>query len=118
MKIMKEDFTQYQLGVKKKYRNARTNKRDKLDNNEYQRIDKLAEQNNRRLNSESQKELELQNDENDSSDEDMDSQREPVKDNEMNKRNNAIMKALETKRRKNKCKKCGGIGHLYQIVQH
>src|SRR5437764_6846643 len=95
-----------------KYRNARTNKRDKLDNNEYQRIDKLAEQNNRRLNSESQKELELQNDENDSSDEDMDSQREPVKDNEMNKRNNAIMKALETKRRKNKCKKCGGIGHF------
>ena len=27
----------------------------------------------------------------------MNSQREPVKDNEMSKRNNAIMKALETK---------------------
>src|SRR5437764_8682076 len=95
-----------------KYRNAGTNRRDKLDNNEYRRIDKLAEQNNRRLNSESQKELELQNDENDSSDDDMNSQKEPVKSNEMNKRNNAIMKALETKRKKNKCKKCGGIGHF------
>src|SRR5437763_5358471 len=68
-----------------KYRNARTNKRDKLNNNEYWRIDKLAEQNNRRLNSESQKELKLQDDENDSSDDDnMNSQREPVKDNLMN----------------------------------
>src|SRR5947209_15207676 len=42
----------------------------------------------------------------------MDSKREPVKSNEMSKRNNTIMKALETKRRKNKCKKCGGIGHF------
>src|SRR5207248_10764204 len=66
-----------------KYRNARTNKRNKLDNNEYWRINKLAEQNNRRLNSESQKELKLQNDENDSSDDDMDSKRESVKNNEM-----------------------------------
>ena len=64
------------------------------------------------MNSESQKELKLQNDENDSSDDDMDSKRESVKNNEMSKRNNAIMKALETKRRKNKCKKCGGIGHF------
>src|SRR5437588_457649 len=95
-----------------KYRNARTNKRDKLNNNEYRKIDKLAEQNNRRLNSESQKELKLQDDENDSSDDDMDSKKESVKNNEMSKRNNAIMKALETKRRKNKCKKCGGIGHF------
>ena len=73
-----------------KYRNARTNKRDKLDNNEYQRIDKLVEQNNRRLNSESQKELKLQNDENDNSDDNMNiginSQREPIKDNEMKKK--------------------------------
>src|SRR5437764_7346970 len=77
-----------------KYRNARTNRRDKLNNNEYRKIDKLAEQNNRRLNSESQKELKLQDDGNDSSDDEINgeinSQRKPVKNNEMSKRNNAF----------------------------
>ena len=65
-------------------------------------MDKLAENDKRRLNSESRKELELL---------DEDSEDEVIAD-IGNKRMNAIKKALEGKRKKNKCKRCGGIGHF------
>src|SRR3954453_21527499 len=65
-------------------------------------MDKLAENDKRRLNSESRKELELL---------DEDSEDEVITNTE-NKRMDAIKKALEGKRKKNKCKRCGGIGHF------
>src|SRR5256884_2223824 len=86
-----------------KYGNAETNtRRNKTDNFQQQKIDKLAENDKRRLNSESRRELELLDE--DSEDE--------VMANTGNKRMNAIKKALEGKRKKNKCKRCGGIGHF------
>src|SRR4051795_13471586 len=65
-------------------------------------MNKLAENDKRRLNSESRRELELL---------DEDSENE-VMANTGNKRMDAIRKALEGKRKKNKCKRCGGIGHF------
>src|SRR5256714_12636362 len=85
-----------------KYGNAGTNtRRNKTDNFQQRKIDKLAENDKRRLNSESRKELELLDE--DSEDEVMITR---------NKRMDAIKKALEGKRKKNKCKRCGGIGHF------
>src|SRR3989440_9334977 len=85
-----------------KYGNAGTNtRRNKTDNFQQQKIDKLAENDKRRLNSESRKELELLDE--DSEDEVMTTR---------NKRKEAIKKALEGKRKKNKCKRCGKIGHF------
>src|SRR3954454_1935232 len=86
-----------------KYENAGTNtRRNKMDNFQQQKMDKLAENDKRRLNSESKKELALL-DEN-SEDE--------VMANTENKRMDAIRKALEGKRKKNKCKRCKGIEHF------
>src|SRR2546421_6614156 len=86
-----------------KYGNAGTNtRRNKTDNFQQRKIDKLAENNKRRLNSESRKELELLDE--DSEDE--------VMANTGNKRMDAIKKALEGKRKKNKCKRCEGVGHF------
>src|SRR2546423_7949457 len=65
-------------------------------------MNKLAENDKRRLNSESRRKLELLDE--DSEDE--------VMTNTGNKRMDAIKKALEGKRKKNKCKRCGGIGHF------
>src|SRR4051795_5366911 len=65
-------------------------------------MDKLAENDKRRLNSESRRELKLLDEENE----------DEVMANTGNKRMNAIKKALEGKRKKNKCKRCGGIGHF------
>ena len=65
-------------------------------------MNKLAENDKRRLNSESRKELKLL---------DEDSKDEVMADTE-NKSMNAIKKALEGKRKKNKCKRCEGIGHF------
>src|SRR3954454_12148094 len=65
-------------------------------------MDKLAENDKRRLNSEFRKELELLDE--DSEDE--------VMANTGNKRIDAIKKALEGKRKKNKCKRCEGIRHF------
>src|SRR4051794_36645206 len=86
-----------------KYENARTNtRRNKTDNFQQRKMDKLAENDKRRLNSESRKELTLL---------DEDSEDEVITNTE-NKRMDAIRKALEGKRKKNKCKRCGGIGHF------
>src|SRR3954465_13227974 len=86
-----------------KYGNAGTNtRRNKTDNFQQRKMDKLAENDKRRLNSESRKELILLDE--DSEDE--------VMANTENKRMDAIRKALEGKRKKNKCKRCGGIGHF------
>src|SRR5256714_505991 len=86
-----------------KYENAGTNtRRNKTDNFQKGKMDKLAENDKRRLNSESRRELELLDE--DSEDE--------VMANTGNKRMNVIKKALEGKRKKNKCKRCGGIGHF------
>src|SRR2546429_2632398 len=86
-----------------KYENAGTNtRRNKTDNFQQWKMDKLAENDKRRLNSESRRELKLLDE--DSEDE--------VMANTGNKRMNAIKKALEGKRKKNKCKRCGGIGHF------
>src|SRR3954454_17452609 len=86
-----------------KYKNAGTNtRRNKTNNFQQQQMDKLAENNKRRLNSEFIRELELL-------DEDS---KDKVMANMGNKRMNAIKKALEGKRKKNKCKRCGGIGHF------
>src|SRR5436305_6861778 len=86
-----------------KYGNARTNtKRNKTDNFQQRKIDKLAENDKRRLNSESRRELELLDE--DSEDE--------IMANMGNKRMDAIKKALKGKKKKNKCKRCGGIGHF------
>src|SRR3954454_22960157 len=86
-----------------KYGNAGTNtRRNKTDNFQQRKMDKLAENDKRRLNSESRKELALLDE--DSEDE--------VITNMKNKRMDAIRKALEGKRKKNKCKRCGGIGHF------
>src|SRR3954447_12757584 len=86
-----------------KYGNAGTNtRRNKTDNFQQRKMNKLAENDKRRLNSESRRELELL--EEDSEDE--------VMANAENKRMDAIKKALEGKRKKNKCKRCGGIGHF------
>src|SRR2546423_1737263 len=85
-----------------KYGNAGTNtRRNKTDNFQQRKMNKLAENDKRRLNSESRKELELLDE--DSEDEVMITR---------NKRMDAIKKALEGKRKKNKCKRCGGIGHF------
>src|SRR2546423_14536687 len=65
-------------------------------------MDKLAENDKRRLNSESRRELELLDEENE----------DEVMTDIGNKRLDAIKKALEAKRKKNKCKRCGGIGHF------
>ena len=65
-------------------------------------MDKLAENDKRRLNSKSRRELELL-DEN---------SEDKVMANTGNKRMDAIKKALEGKRKKNKCKRCRGIGHF------
>src|SRR5215212_8507479 len=65
-------------------------------------MDKLTEDDRRRLSSESRKELELLDEE---------SEDEIMTDTE-GKKKKAIEKALEAKRRKNKCKRCGGIGHF------
>src|SRR5256714_5927524 len=85
-----------------KYENAGTNtRRNKTDNFQQRKIDKLAENDKRRLNSEFRRELKLLD--------------EDRKDEVMitgNKRMDAIKKALEGKRKKNKCKRCGGIGHF------
>src|SRR5439155_14419942 len=86
-----------------KYENAGTNtRRNKTDNFQQRKMNKLAENDKRRLNSESRRELELLDE--DSEDE--------VMANKGNKRINAIIKALEGKRKKNKCQRCGGIGHF------
>src|SRR5947199_5926231 len=86
-----------------KYGNAGTNtRRNKTDNFQQRKMDKLAENDKRRLNSESRRELE-------SLDEDSEDE---VMANTGNKRMNAIKKALEGKRKKNKCKRCRGIGHF------
>jgi len=86
-----------------KYRNAGTNNRRERTNNFQQRkMDKLVENDRRRLNSESRKELEQLDEE---------SEDEIMTDTE-GKKKKAIEKALEAKRRKNKCKRCGGIGHF------
>ena len=65
-------------------------------------MNKLAENDKRRLNSEFRKELELLDE--DSEDE--------VMANTGNKRMDAIKKALEGKRKKNKCKRCEGVGYF------
>src|SRR5215211_554069 len=65
-------------------------------------MDKLVENDRRRLNSESRKELEQLDEE---------SEDEIMTDTE-NKKKKAIEKALEAKRKKNKCKRCGGTGHF------
>src|SRR4051794_26587147 len=86
-----------------KYENAGTNtRRNKTDNFQQRKMDKLAENDKRRLNLESRRELELldENSENE------------VMTNVGNKRMDAIKKALEGKRKKNKCKRCEGIGHF------
>src|SRR3954447_23934558 len=62
-------------------------------------MNKLAENDKRRLNSESRRELELLDE--DSEDEVM-----------ANTENKRIKKALEGKRKKNKCKRCGEIGYF------
>src|SRR5207248_7702281 len=86
-----------------KYENARTNtRRNKTDNFQQRKIDKLVENDKRRLNSESRRELELLDEESE----------DEVMVNTGNKRMDAIKKALEGKRKKNKCKRCGGIGHF------
>src|SRR3954451_9751552 len=94
----------YPISIRsQKYGNARTNtRRNKTDNFQQRRMDKLAENDKRRLNSEFRKELELLDE--DSEDE--------VMANTGNKRMDAIKKALEGKRKKNKCKRCGGVGHF------
>ena len=61
----------------------------------------MAENDKRRLNLKSRRELELLD--KDSEDEVMTTE---------NKRIKAIKKALEGKRKKNKCKRCGEIGHF------
>src|SRR5436305_12631230 len=65
-------------------------------------MNKLAENDKRRLNSESRRELKLLDEDNE----------DEVMANTGNKRMDAIKKALEGKRKKNKCKKCGGIGYF------
>src|SRR3954454_10401199 len=86
-----------------KYENAGTNtRRNKTDNFQQRKMNKLAENDKRSLNSESRKELALL---------DEDSEDEVITNTE-NKRMNAIRKALEGKRKKNKCKRCEGIGHF------
>src|SRR5437764_7292220 len=65
-------------------------------------MDKLAENDKRRLNSESRKEVELLDEESE----------DEVMANTGNKRMDENKKALEGKRKKNKCKRCGGIGHF------
>src|SRR5438045_742810 len=65
-------------------------------------MDKLAENDKRRLNSESRRELELLDEESE----------DEVMTDMGNKRLDGIKKALEAKRKKNKCKRCGGIGHF------
>src|SRR5436190_6595930 len=86
-----------------KYGNAGTNIR-KNRTNDFQRrkMDKLAENDKRRLNSESRRELELLDEESE----------DEVMTDMGNKRLDGIKKALEAKRKKNKCKRCGGIGHF------
>src|SRR2546430_580304 len=86
-----------------KYGNAGTNtRRNKTDNFQQRKMDKLAENDKRRLNSESRRELELLDEESE----------DEVMTDTGNKRLNGIKKALEVKRKKNKCKRCGGIGHF------
>src|SRR3989440_12612825 len=86
-----------------KYENARTNtRRNKMDNFQQRKIDKLAENDKRRLNSESRREVELLDEESE----------DEVMANTGNKRMDAIKKALEGKRKKNKCKRCEGVGHF------
>jgi hypothetical protein len=86
-----------------KYGNASTNiRRDRTNNFQQRKMDKLAENDRRRLNSESRKELELRDEESE----------DEVMTDTGNKRLNGIRKALEGKRKKNKCKRCGGIGHF------
>src|SRR5213082_1806489 len=65
-------------------------------------MDKLAENDKRRINSETRRELELL---------DRESEDEVMTD-IGNKRLDGIKKALEAKRKKNKCKRCRGIGHF------
>src|SRR5437764_7165613 len=65
-------------------------------------MDKLAKKDKRRLNSESRREVELLDEESE----------DKVMANTGNKRMDAIKKALEGKRKKNKCKRCGGIGYF------
>src|SRR2546423_6395079 len=65
-------------------------------------MNKLAENDKRRLNSESRRELKLLDEDNE----------DEVMANTGNKRMDAIKKALEGKRKKNKCKRCGEIGHF------
>src|SRR2546429_2561678 len=86
-----------------KYGNARTNtRRNKTNNFQQRKMDKLAENDKRRLNSESRREVELLDEESE----------DEVMANTGNKRMDAIKKALEGKRKKNKCKRCEGIGHF------
>jgi len=86
-----------------KYGNASTNiRRDRTNNFQQRKMDKLAENDKRRLNSESRRELELLDEENE----------DEVMADTGNKKVDAIKKALEGKRKKNKCKRCGGIGHF------
>src|SRR2546423_10210006 len=65
-------------------------------------MNKLAENDKRRLNSKSKRKLELLDEDNE----------DKVMVNTENKRIEAIKKALEGKRKKNKCKRCEGIGHF------
>ena len=85
-----------------KYGNAGTNiRRNRTDNLQQQKMNKLAENDKRRLNSESGKELELLDEE---------SEDEVMED--TGNKLSGIKKALEGKRKKNKCRRCGGIGHF------
>src|SRR2546423_1189232 len=85
-----------------KYGNAGTNiRRNRTNDFQRRKMDKIAE-NDKRLNSESRRELKLLDEE--SEDEVMTDIR--------NKRLDGIKKALEAKRKKNKCKRCGEIGHF------
>src|SRR5256884_2538051 len=88
---------------RQKYGNADTNiRRNRTNDFQRQKMDKLAENDKRRLNSESRRELELLDEESE----------DEVMTDMGNKRLDGIKKALEAKRKKNKCKRCGGIGHF------
>src|SRR2546430_527604 len=92
-----------------KYGNAGTNtRRNKTDNFQQRKMDKLAENDKRRLNSESRRELELLDEESE----------DEIMTDTGNKRLNGIKKALEAKRKKKRGKRSGGIGNLFQTVQH
>src|SRR5437764_894091 len=88
---------------KQKYGNADTNiRRNRTNDFQRRKMDKLAEDDKRRLNSESRRELELLDGESE----------DEVMTDIGNKRLDGIKKVLEAKRKKNRCKRCRGIGHF------